>query len=301
VTPDVLSARVDVIISNAERALAKQAVKTQGLMFDQMSLLLNKLALDSEGLIIQNQANRNILAQAGQYFNNSMGEYNDSINTLPNTLGNINSQNALYFDAVVDSFKPNSLYITSIRNQTIVQIESLLLNEGIELTLKQPIISILNQNINTGAAYSDLVKQLRTFILGNNEVEGTLLRYSKQIVTDTLFNYNRALQEAVSVNSGLIWIKYTGVVTLKKLPKKSPAYSDPGKKLVTTRDFCLSRIGKYYHKKEVEKWATLTWDGKRAGTTSSTIFIYAGGYNCRHQLIYVHESTVPKINLDRVN
>ena len=282
-TPDVLSARVDVIISNAERALAKQALKTQGLMFDQMSLLLNKLALDSEGLIIQNQANRNILAQAGQYFNNSMGEYNDSINTLPNTLGNINSQNALYFDTVVDSFKPNSLYITSIRNQTIVQIESLLLNEGIELTLKQPIISILNQNINTGAAYSDLVKQLRTFILGNNEVEGTLLRYSKQIVTDTLFNYNRALQEAVSVNSGLTWIKYLGGA------------------MDTSRDFCLSRIGNYYHKTEVEKWAAGTWAGKRAGTNSSTIFIYAGGYNCRHQLIYVHESTVPKINLDRVN
>lgn len=282
-TPDVLAARVDTIISKTEAALISRAKKTQVELFDQMSVLLNKLTLDEQGNIIQNQANRSILAQSNTYFNKGMGEYYDSLNSLPNTIANITTQNALYFETVLESFTPSAQYIKSLQTQTVLQAESLLANEGIELALKQPITSILNQNINTSAAYSDLVKQLRTFILGNDQVEGTLLRYSKQIVTDTLFNYNRAMQEAVSANSGLEWIKYVGGV------------------MDTTRPFCAARAGNYYHKTEVEKWASQDWEGKRKGTNSSTIFIYAAGYNCRHQIIYVHESTVPKNVLDRIN
>ena len=52
-------------------------------------------------------------------------------------------------------------------------------------------------------------------------------------------------------------------------------------------------MGKFYKKEEVEKWANQNWAGKREGTTASTIFIYAGGYNCRHQIIYVSEAAVP--------
>ena len=51
-----------------------------------------------------------------------------------------------------------------------------------------------------------------------------------------------------------------------------------------TRQFCQSRAGKYFTKEEVERWASQTWDGKMAGTNSTTIFSYAGGYNCRHKL-----------------
>lgn len=279
-TPDVLAARVDTIISKTEAALISRAKKTQVELFDQMSVLLNKLTLDEQGNIIQNQANRSILAKSNTYFNKGMGEYYDSLNSLPNTIANITTQNALYFETVLESFTPSAQYIKSLQTQTVLQAESLLANEGIELALKQPITSILNQNINTSAAYSDLVKQLRTFILGNDQVEGTLLRYSKQIVTDTLFNYNRAMQEAVSANSGLEWTQYIGGA------------------MDTSRDFCISKLGGYYPKNEVEKWASQSWAGKRPGTTSSTIFIYAGGYNCRHQIIYVHESVVPQTNKD---
>lgn len=65
--------------------------------------------------------------------------------------------------------------------------------------------------------------------------------------------------------------------------------------MADSRPFCLERIGKYYKKDDVEKWANLKWAGKRAGTTKSTIFIYAGGYNCRHQIIYVSEEALPNI------
>ena len=281
-TPDNLAAKVDTIISKTEKALAKQATATQVELFDQMSVMLNGLSL-KDGLIIQNQANRAILAQANEYFNKAMGDYYASLGAISNTIASLTSENASYFSTLLDSFTPDAQYIKSLQKQTILQAESLLANEGIELTLKQPIVNILNQNINTGAAYKDLLNQLRTFITGNDQVEGSLLRYSRQITTDTLFNYNRALQEAVSANSGLEWIKYVGGA------------------MDTSRDFCLSRMGNYYHKTEVEKWPNQNWAGKRTGTNSSTIFIYAGGWNCRHQLIYVSEAVVPKQDVLRVS
>ena len=283
-TPETLSDKVETIVSKAEQALGKQVTKTQAALFDQMSLLLNKLELNSEGLIIQNQANRKALAQAETYFNKGMNQsgYYEALNAIPNTIGEITSANAAYFTTVLDSFSPDVQFIKSLQKQTITQAENLLANEGIELTLKQPISNILNQNVNTSAAYNDLVKQLRTFITGSPEVDGALARYSKQIVTDTLFNYNRAYQEAISASSGLVWTKYVGG------------------RMDTTRPFCVARVGKYFHKTEVEKWASQDWAGKRAGTTRSTIFIYAGGYNCAHTIVYVHPDTVPDSVKDRV-
>ena len=157
----------------------------------------------------------------------------------------------------------------------------MLANDGLETVLKAPIRNILNQNINTGASYNDLLKQLRTFIIGDDKLDGKLKSYSGQIVTDSLFNFSRAFQEAVSAKTGLQFILYSG-----------HAIKD-------SRDFCLARKGKYFHKREVEQWARLSWAGKRQGTTSSTIFIYAGGYRCTDMIIYVSELIVPKDVIDR--
>jgi hypothetical protein len=67
----------------------------------------------------------------------------------------------------------------------------------------------------------------------------------------------------------------------------------------TSREFCDQRHGKYFHRKEVEAWANLSWAGKIQGTNSSNIFIYRGGYHCRHQLIPVSAASVPRSVIER--
>lgn len=294
-TTDQLSARVDTIIAKAEESLGKQVDKTQAALFDQMSIMLNKLELDPNGLILQSANNRKVLAQAETYFDKGMNQsgYYEGLNSgIAGTVGSLTNSNSNYFKTILEGFTPDAHYIKALQKQTISQAESMLANEGIEAMLKQPIMNILNQNVNTSASYSDLVDQLRNFIKGSGDDLGALQRYSKQITTDTLFNYNRALQESVSANAGLNWIKYVGGVTY------APHKTKDGKDKFTTRDFCMDKIGKFYEKTDVEKWASKDWAGKRSGTTSSTIFIYAGGYNCRHQIVYVPDGAVPKTNKD---
>ena len=281
--PEELSSRVDKIVYASQVRITNQTSKTSKALFNEMSLLLQKLELDSEGLIIQSQANRSILAKVDTYFNSAFNKsgYYDTLDEITGNVVEITDANAAYFTFVLDKYTPDKQFIKSLQKGAIAEIETLLANEGLELSLKKPIIDILNQNINTKASYVDLVQQMRTFILGDANTGPTLARYAKQITNDALFNYSRAYQEAISVGVGLEFVKYSG------------GTQDD------SRDFCVQRANKYFHKKEVEKWASQDWTGKRKGTTSSTIFIYAGGYNCSHQIIYVSEATVPKSVLQR--
>lgn len=280
---DQLSAKVDALIDGFESAFGKQVNATQKALFEQMQVLLNKLELSSDGLILQNQANRKILAQFDEYFNNAFNKsgYYTTLDKSASTVAGITSTNGEYFADLVEGFTVDAQYIKNLQRETISQFESLLANEGLEAMMKKPLIDMLSSNINTGASFTDVTAQVREFILGSEKYEPTLSRYSKQIANDLLFNYSRAFQESVSQNAGLEFYLYSGGV------------------MDDSRDFCVARHGKYYHKKEVEDWAKLSWQGKRKGTTSSTIFIYAGGYFCKHQLIAVSELVIPKSVINR--
>lgn len=276
-TANQLSAKIEGIVDESLNSFASQAVKTQQALYKEIETLLSKLDLDSEGLIIQSQANRQILAKASIAFETAFKEsgYYQSLDNFPDKIVTITEANTAYFSFIASTFSPDAQYIKSLQRQSIGQLESYLANEGLEVAVKQPIMDILSQNINSGASYSDLLKQLRGFITGDAVTQGKLQSYAGQIVTDTLFNFSRSLQESVSQNAGLQFIRYSGGT------------------VADTRDFCAERVDNFYHKAEVEKWASLSWEGKRKGTTSSTIFIYAGGYRCMHQIVYVSEAIVP--------
>lgn len=282
-TPDELNDQLDGIAGRAQNKLVKQVAKTNKALFEKMELLLVKLELTPEGTIKQSQYNRKILNKVDQYFNQAFAQsgYYANLNLFTKVVLDMTDKNALYFDFILDTFTKDAQYIKSLQRQTITQVESYLANEGIEQVMRKPIVEIMNQNLNTGAAFSDLRKQIHEFILGSDKLEPTLSKYSKQITTDTIFNYNRALQEAVSQNAGLQFYYYSGGV------------------MDDSRPFCTARAGKYFHKKEIEAMASLQWQGKRKGTTASTIFIFGGGYFCLHKWIAVSEAVVPQDVIER--
>lgn len=282
-TPNDLSNRVGSITDKAVERLSKAVTKTQKYLFADVSTLLSKLEVDDNGLIKQNATNRKILTKVDGIFNKSIKEsgYHESLDDYTDNVIRLTTANDQYFNFILDSFTVDAHYIKSLQKQSISEIESLLANDGLTVALKDPLKQILNTNVNTGASFSDMLTQVRGFIQGTQDAEGKLLRYSKQITRDSLFNYSSSLQESVSQNAGLQFYYYQGHLQ-----------SD-------SRPFCIERNGKYYHKQEVENWAKLDWQGKRSGTTSSTIFIYRAGYNCLHQIIPVSEAVVPKEVIER--
>ncbi len=277
-TPEELDNQINDLVDSATGSLSKTVTQTQRRLLDEMQTMLSKLELDANGNIIQNQANRKILGKLDTYYNRAFREtgYYNKLNDFAANIVDLTKSNNAYFGSILDTFTPDSQYVKALQKEAISTVEKLLANDGLEAQLKQPLRQILSQNINSGATYSDMLSQVRQFIIGNADREGQLLMYSKQISTDALFNYSRALQESISTKAGLQFAVYSGGI------------------IKDSRDFCKQRSGNYYHKKEIESWAKLDWAGKRAGTTQSTIFIYAGGYHCAHSVIYVSESVVPK-------
>jgi len=155
--------------------------------------------------------------------------------------------------------------------------------------LTEPLRAALLQGISTGSSYSDLLGNVQSIIIGTDTTEGNLLRYSRQIVADSLAVTDREFTNIVANDLGLEWYLYAGG------------------EIATTRCFCDKRNGLYWHRNEIAGWGRgegvgecgYPWAGMFKGTNEATIFAYVGGYNCQHSLLPVSEAIVPKADVER--
>lgn len=277
-----LGQKIESIIDNADSNFFRSVGITQQKIYDSFIELFRKLEVDSDGYIIPNAYNRSLFTKSSQVFNQAINRsgYNDAVNEFVGTISELDTANQDYFSSISDLFKPNRAFITSLQTQTISSLESAILNDGLKANIKTPLMNIISQNINSGGSYSGFLEQLRSNIIGM-ENEGKLLRYSRSILNDALFQYSRSYQQSVTDDIGLEFYLYSGGITKD------------------TRDFCAEHSDQFYHQLEVEAWADEDWQGKIPGTTASSIFMFAGGYQCRHSIIPVDISIVPKEDVQR--
>ena len=140
-----------------------------------------------------------------------------------------------------------------------------------------PLKSLLDQQISSGAGFGEMVDNITTYAIGDKEVDGQLLQYSRQIAHDTFAVTDRAYTNAVATELDIEFYQYFGGLVRDSRP------------------FCETRHGKFYHYKEIEKWGEQgDWAGKMPNTNSQTIFILAGGFNCRHSILPRSLFSVPK-------
>jgi len=282
--PEVLAHRIELLINSANDLLSDAVIRTQGRVYIGIQALLKDLELDTDGYIKQNSANRAIIREAGNVFNKSILDsgYYDSVGHYLSNIDDVSTLNEAYFTALSQQFKPNKLFIQDFQKQTVSNVETLL-TDGLQIQVREPLLDILNQNINTGGSFEGMLKQVQGYIKGTENLDGRLLSYSKQITRDALFNYARSYQQSVVSDLGLEYYQYVGGV------------------MDSSRPFCVERHEGFFHQKEVEQWAALEWQGKARGTTESSIFIFAGGYNCGHQILAVSDFIVPKEVIERNN
>ena len=158
----------------------------------------------------------------------------------------------------------------------------LLLGTPMDAQFLQPIKGLLDDAVSSGASWAKTVGDIQDFVIGNDKVDGRLLRYSKQIASDSFATADRAYTNVVADDAGFEWYFYTGGL------------------LEDSREFCVERNNKYFHYKEVEKWGTLkNWQGRMPNTDPQTIFITCGGFNCKHSLIPQSVFAIPITDVKR--
>lgn len=173
--------------------------------------------------------------------------------------------------------------MTALRVQYQTVAGDYLLNAAsFQRTLHQPIVEEVGSYIAGNARFQDAIKGVAEIITEGKDGKGAMIGNATTAVHDMVSIYERTATQTASEKVGAEFFLYQG------------------KPIDTTREFCLAREGKYWHKKEVEAWGDLTWDGQIPGTNETTIFSLLGGYGCRHVLVPVAKRDVPNTDLERM-
>lgn len=198
-------------------------------------------------------------------------DYQREVLKLTNEFKTIKNLTDQFIGSTMDDFEPTRKLYNAILESNIAITKDALLGGGIVDNFGNAIQEVLKANIAGVSDRATLMETLAKFIEGTPQRKGYLENYIKQTTNDSLMVFNREYLQTISEDLGMRHYLYQGTI------------------IGDTRQFCQSRAGKYFTKDEVEKWASQTWDGKMAGTNSTTIFSYAGGYNCRHKIWPVTE------------
>lgn len=273
------------IIQTTEKAVSKfvdGTSATETTILNRIKLLIRNLEVDAQGNIKPTVANIKATRAIKDDINSIVlnEAYLKKVDTFIDSFAKTKGITDQFFKGITNNFNPNKLVFKEVLNNNVTLTRNSLTSAGINENVIKPILDLVNQSVTSGGLIQDLENDLTLNIKGDKDRLGGLERYSSQITRDALNQYSRNYNESVSSNLGLEWYYYSGSI------------------IQDTRTYCKERAGKYFHKKEVQKVPS-QWNGRIPGTNSSSIFIYAGGYNCRHIWMPVLIDVVPKTVIRR--
>ena len=269
-------------------------------MLDSIMEQLKRLDLDGAGNLKSTVANIKIMSSIKSKLTRLVlnDDYLASVKEFAQTFNSLATLQNEYWHSVEKTFKPKPL-LREIRIQAIADTVTSLTENGIGTNISDNISAILRQNITSGGSYKSLTKQLTETLSDTQRSDGLLTRYTRQITTDSINQYNAQYTQAVSADLGYEWFAYQG--------------SD----IKTTRPFCDAMTDfRYFHISEVPRLLAaegLTYKNRKtgkvepvpiyaktglpagmiAGTNAANFFVNRGGYNCEHQIRPVSEGLVP--------
>ena len=259
----------------------KMVFESQKKIFDDILSLLDKLER-SNGSIVMSSNNLLIVDEIAAETKKVIlgGEYTQAVKEFAGEFDQQAIINSDYFDKAFGTFTETELAAQILTSTKTIAVEAMI--GSVDNNFVLPLKDLLTKSVSSGSSWVDMVKEIKEFAEGGKEVDGKLLRYAKQIASDTFATSDRSYTNAIVEDSDYVWFLYSGGV------------------IGGTRIFCDQRNDRYYHKKEIEKWADIEkWDGKVKGTDEKSIFIYAGGYNCKHSILPVSILLVPKLDIQR--
>lgn len=271
---DRLAEQTDSIVSDA----SKDVKSLEKRLFSAVSDFVSSLEKDKSGNLKPTKANIKKLASLDKVLNSSIvdDKYINQVKSFLKSLEESQSIIAEYFKKSEVGFENDDEFNKIVNDALLSPIENTLTEEGLSANVNNQIRQSVTNSVVGGYSSANAIEELSDLIIGNEKRQGLLSRHVDQVASDAANQYMATYYEVISADLGLEFYLYEG-------SKKD-----------TTRQFCKERFGKFYHKQEVRSWASKDWSGKIPTTNPSNIFVYRGGYNCRHQLIPVSRAIVPE-------
>lgn len=278
---ELVKRKIELFHSTPE-TLASETDKIQREVWNNLLPLVNDLDTDSTGIIKQSERNLRQISKIVDELRKLLAtpEYVDAIKSFLKDIDEGVVLTDKLAQLIKEDFVPDKIQkdILNLAKQNAI---NGLIGESMVARVTQPFVEQLTSAIATKASLSDTVKSLKIVIEGNKDTDGRMLANVKTIAQTAQAVADRSYAAAVNEAVGAEWYMYRG----GEIP--------------TTRKFCEDRNGKYFHRNEVAAWGSQNWDGRIDGTNDKTIFTLAGGWNCRHSIMAVSISRVPKDVIQR--
>jgi len=201
----------------------------------------------------------------------------------------------IYGEIVGDGFVAADTRVAKRQAINIV-VKSLKDLKGLETQYLLPLQRQMFQAIETNMPLTDAVEILRKYVRGETESGGQLARYSRQVSTDLLSGYAGYVNWQMAKENDLDGFFYSGSL------------------IRTSRQTCIDLVegtGRYadlsidesvYPVEAIPEIVKRSKDnpGWRPETTAETFAIHRGGYNCRHDMIFVPLTRSDKKRLEEI-
>jgi hypothetical protein len=194
-----------------------------------------------------------------------------------------------YFSTLIEEYSAPEI-LAEIKKLAIQEVVEGLTESGIRANVSDRIGAMLQDNIEAGSKYTDMVKELKAFIVGDSETLGAMERYAGTITTDSINQYAATYNKIITDDLDMDWSVYVGAL------------------VGGSRDLCEHLIAKkYIHKSELPGIVKGKIDGVQIpinrktglpygmipGTTVNNFQVRRGGYKCNHLLLATSEERVP--------
>lgn len=259
--------------------------------YNRLLVLIKELEL-KDGNIQNNLRNIKLISVIKQEMEKMVlsESYLEGVTELVDVYDAIEELQNSYFAELSDKFKPKPVY-AELKKLAIEDTVSLLTENGVGSAVSDEINSMITDYITTGGSYADMHDAIKEALIGIEDKPGALSRYSKQVTTDALNQYNGTVTKAMTDDLGLEWFMYVG------------------SNIDTTRPFCKAMTDlKYYHKSEIPSILNGNINGKKVSlaglyedTTPENFQRLRGGYQCRHSIFPVSYAVVPESVKARVS
>lgn len=269
-----------------------QIEKFQKTLFPEIISIID--ALDrKDGFIVASHSNINKIATIIEDLRSTLAtsEFPTIVQSFVDEFASQKILSDAYFEKAFTDFSGSSFADAVLKKSQDDAIQAFL-GSPIDKEFLLPIESLLTDAVGAAGSWKETVQNIQAFATGTDETDGKLLRYGKQIAHDRFAISDRSYGNAVNDELETEWYLYSGG------------------EIETTRCFCRERHEKYFHWKEVMDWGegknlgecetdNGLWQGAFASTNGTNIFLYAGGANCRHNLLGVSVFSVPEEDIRR--
>lgn len=279
-------------IDTSVNSFADGLDETQRQTYKKLIELIKELDIDAGGNLRNNLNNIRVVGKLkGELEKIILNDsYINKVSDFTKSFNDVQKLQNTYFSAIAVNFS-NKKVFDEVKKVSIEATIDGLTESGIGANYIDEIKQMLTTNITSGGSYASLAQELNDYVIGDSEKEGQLMRYGKQVATDSINQFNAQYTKMVSDDLGLEWYQYVGSL------------------LTTSRPFCKQLVDKrYFNIKEVpamlngkigdktvgvDKKTGLPY-GMIEGTNKETFFINRGGWNCGHQIFPVPYAAVPK-------